>query len=99
MGKGPLTALVDNLLEELKTGAKQKHSALEECWPEIVGPTIARHTKGRLLAGGTLCVWADDSVLADELGRRHAGTILQKTKERIGEKEVKKIIFRVGEIS
>ena len=99
MGKGPLTTVLDSLLQELKTGTKEKRSTLEDAWTQIVGPTVARHTKGRLLQGGTLCVWVDDSVLAYEFGRRHEGTILKKTREVLGEKSVKKVIFRVGEIN
>ena len=98
MGKGPLTPVLDSLLQGLKTGTKEKRSVLEDAWPQIVGRTVARHTRGRLLQGDTLCVWVDDSVLAYELGRRHEGTILQKTREALGEKSVKKVIFRVGEI-
>lgn len=99
MGKGPLTSVLDSLFQELKTGTKEKRSALEDSWPQIVGRKMAQHTRGRLLQGGTLCVWVDDSVLAYELGRRHEGTILKKTKEILGEKSVKKVIFRVGEIN
>jgi predicted nucleic acid-binding Zn ribbon protein len=98
MGKGPLTPVLNSLLEELKTGTKQKRSALEDAWAQIIGPSMAEHTKGRLLKDGTLCVWVDDSVLAYELGRKHSGTLLQKTNEKLGASVVTKVIFRVGQI-
>jgi len=98
MGVGPLTPVLSAVLEDLKTGVKEKRSRLESRWPEIVGANFASHTRGSLRAGGVLCVWADNSVLAFEMGRRYQGTILKRAKAVLGEDEVRKVIFRVGEI-
>lgn len=98
MGIGPLTPVLHSLLEDLKTGVKEKRSQLESCWPEIVGNHFAPRTKGTLRTGGVLCVWVDDSVLAFDMGRRYQGTILKRAQAVLGEAEVKKVIFRVGEI-
>ena len=98
MGTGPLSPVLNSLFQELKTGVKEKHSTLQSRWPEVVGAQFSCHTKGLLRPGGTLCVWVDDSVLAYELGRRYQGTILKRAQEILGEDEIKKVIFRVGEI-
>ena len=98
MGNGPLTAVVDSLLQNLRTGVKEKRAHLQNVWPSIVGPSFAGHTKGTLYKEDTLCVWVDDSVLAYELSRRYQGTILKRTQQALGEDAVKKIVFRVGEI-
>jgi hypothetical protein len=95
---GPLTPVLNSLLQELKTGVKEKRSLLENRWAEIVGSAYSGRTKGVLQREGTLCVWANDSVLAYELGRKYQGTILQRARRVLGEDEIKKIIFRVGEI-
>jgi len=81
MGKGPLTDVVDLILQDLRTGVKLKRATLQEAWPRIVGPSLAAHTKGTLQRGNTLCVWVDDSVTAYEISRRHQGTILKRAQE------------------
>ena len=98
MGIGPLTPVLNSLLEDLKTGVKEKRSCLESRWSEIVGARLAPHTKGSLRMGGVLCVWVDNSVLAFDMGRRYQGTLLKRARAVLGEDEVKKVIFRVGEI-
>ena len=95
---GPLTPLIDSLLQDLKSGFKGKRSNLETLWPQIVGAKFNLHTKATLNPAGTLCVWVDQSVLASELRQRYQGTLLKRAQEAIGEKEVKKITFRVGQI-
>ena len=95
----PLAPLVDSLLRDLKTGIKEKRSNLETLWPEIAGSSFGPHTKASLRRGGTLCVWVDNSVLASELSHKYQGTLLKRTQQALGEAEIKKIIFRVGQIN
>jgi predicted nucleic acid-binding Zn ribbon protein len=98
MGTGPLKPVLDSLLQDLKTGDKEKRSTLQGLWPQIIGPSFANHTKGTLRKGGTLSVWVDDSTLAYELSRRYQGTILKRARSALGEEAIQKIKFRVGEI-
>ena len=98
MGRGPLTTVVDSLLQDLKQGVKEKRSLLQNLWPGIVGSSLAPHTKGALQRDGTLCVWVDNSVRANELRIRYQGTILKRAQGALGEEAVQKIVFRVGEI-
>jgi predicted nucleic acid-binding Zn ribbon protein len=94
----PLAPLVDSLLQDLRTGVKEKRSDLQSLWPEIAGPTFTPHTKPTLGREGLLCVWVDSGVLASELAQRYQGTLLKRTQEALGEEAVKEIKFRVGQI-
>lgn len=94
----PLETVVDALLHHLKIGIKKERSDLRALWPEIAGASLSPHTKPRLLPGGTLCVWVDDSSLASEVMHRYQGTLLKRTQAALGEDAVKKIIVRVGQL-
>lgn len=98
MSVKPLAPLVESLLEELRTGNKEKRSALQSSWARIVGSVFAQHTQATLSPGGTLCVRVDDSVLAYELSQRYRGTILKRVTGALGEGVVKKVVVRVGQI-
>ena len=95
---GPLSPVINSLLQELTQGANQKRSDLVIHWPEIVGKRFSEHTKPTLGTGGSVCVWVDDSVLAYELSQRYRGTLLKRLDALLGEGTIKKIIFRVGQI-
>ena len=95
---GPLAPVINSLLQELSQGVKEKRTALQTHWPEIVGTLFSRHTKPQLQARNTLCVWVDDSTLACELNQKHQGTVLKRAEAVLGEGNIQKIIFRVGEI-
>lgn len=94
---GPLGAVVDSILQNLKEGIKKDRTDLRSLWPQIAGSAYAPHTQPVLQKDGTLCVWVDDSVLAFDMSRKHQGTLLKRTQEALGEEAVKKIIFRVGQ--
>lgn len=94
----PLGTVVDALLHDLKIGIKKDRSDLQALWPEIAGTSLSPHTRPRLLRGGTLCVWVDDSTLASEVIHRFQGTLLKRTQAALGEDTVKKIIVRVGQL-
>lgn len=98
MTNGPLAPVLDTLLQGLRSGVKERRTLLLEKWPAIVGSAFAKHTKAHLHKQGTLSVWVDDSTLAFELSQRYRGTILKRVEELLGEGEVKRIAFRVGEI-
>lgn len=96
---GPLAPVLDSLLKELSSGVKEQRTALENEWPHIAGSSFAPHTQAVLWSGGTLCVRADSAVLAYELSQKYSGTLLKRTKEALGEETVKKIVFRVGQLT
>jgi predicted nucleic acid-binding Zn ribbon protein len=92
----PLAPVLDALLQALKTGVKEKRSTLQSLWPEIVGASLAPHTRPSLRPSGTLYVWVDDSTLASELNQRYLGTILKRSQAALGEETVRKVVFGVG---
>ena len=94
---GPLGAVVDSILKNLKEGIKKDRSDLQSLWPQVAGPAYAPHTQPVLQKDGTLCVWVDDPVLAFDMSRKHQGTLLKRAQEILGDQTVKKIIFRVGQ--
>lgn len=98
LSKGPLVAVIDSVLQGLRTGIKEKRTQLRDLWPQIVGSRFSPHTKAILRREGTLYVWVDDSVLASELGKKYSGTLLKRAQEALGEDAVRRIIFRVGQI-
>ena len=98
LGAGPLSPVINSLLQELNRGASRKCFDLATHWPGIMGKQFSEHTKPSLGLGGALCVWVDDSVLAYELSQRYRGTILKRLEALLGEGAVKKLIFRVGQI-
>lgn len=53
-------------------------------WEELIGPSVARHTKPLRLAGGTLVVAVDQPAWATQL-RVLAPGILERLTERTGE--------------
>ena len=95
---GPLTSVVDGILQDLKTGIKEKRGDLQTLWPQIAGAVFSAHTKAHLQPGGILFVWVDNSTLAYELSQRYQGTLLKRARTLLGDNEVKKIVFRVGQI-
>lgn len=93
---GPLVPVINSVLEELGRGVKEKHSLLQTAWPKILGPSFSAHSQPDLRENGTLCVWVDDSTLAYELSQRYRGTVLKRVGAALGEDQVKRIVFRVG---
>ena len=95
---GPLTPIINSVLEELGQGVKEKRSLLHTTWPKILGPSFSAHSRPSLREDGTLCVWVDDSTLAYELSQRYRVTVLKRVEAMLGEDVVKRIVFRVGSI-
>ncbi|MBI4115969.1 MAG: DUF721 domain-containing protein [Candidatus Omnitrophica bacterium] len=95
---GPLTPVIESVLQDLKKGVKKDRATLQDFWPQIVGNTFASQTKGSLERNGTLCIWVSNSTLAYELSQKYVGTLLKRAQEILGEEVVRKVIFRVGEI-
>ncbi len=63
-----------------------------ECWPDLVGPHIAKKTRPMRLAGGRLFVVANGSALRQEL-TFHKDTILAKFNEAAGRRAAREIVF------
>ncbi|MBN1689319.1 MAG: DUF721 domain-containing protein [Candidatus Omnitrophica bacterium] len=83
---------------KLQDPEAQRRQKLILEWPSIAGPKIAPHTKPSLGKNGSLYVWVDQSTLAFELNQRYRQNLLKRTQAVLGEENVNKIYFRVGQI-
>ena len=98
MNEQPLKPVLENLFKQYQDPQRARRSALADCWPEIAGQRIAKHTQAKFADNGNVVVWVDDSTLAFELARRLKGSILKRLQNQFGENEVKDINFFVGQL-
>ena len=63
-----------------------------ECWPDLVGPHLAKRTRPMRLAGGRLFVVANGAALRQEL-TFHKGAILAKFNKAAGRRAAREIVF------
>lgn len=80
---------------ELREGVERQEAL--ECWPDVVGPMIAEHSRAISLHDGLLQVQVDGSVWAQEL------TMLQEDIKaafacRLGDGAVREIRFHSGNL-
>lgn len=66
-----------------------------DCWPDVVGEEIARHTKAVSIHDGVLRIQVESAVWAQELVLLRP-QILDGFAERIGAREVREIRFHSG---
>lgn len=90
--------LLPGVLKELQTPEKELRRKLVDSWRAIAGPKIAPHSKPSLSPDGTLFVWVDQASLACELNQKYSGALLKRVQAVLGEKNVKKIYIRVGQL-
>jgi len=97
-GSQSLKKLVSNLLKELngKEGAGKR--GLLDKWHKIVGKKAALHSKPASLRKGRLTVSVDSSSWLYELNSKKL-VLLEKTCKIFGDKKIKEIAFRIGNIN
>lgn len=93
-----LREILPQVLRSLQEPEKQNRILLLDKWESIVGSKIAAHTRPTLSQKGDLCVWADQSVLAYEISQKYRQTILKRAQAVLGEKTVKEVFVRVGQL-
>ncbi len=93
-----LREILPQVLRSLQEPEKQNRILLLDKWESIVGPKFAARTRPTLSAKGDLCVWTDQSVLAFELSQKYKQTILKRSQAVLGEKTVKAVWIRVGQL-
>ncbi len=93
-----LREILPQVLRSLQEPEKQNRILLLDKWESIVGSKIAAHTRPTLNQKGDLCVWADQSVLAYEISQKYRQTILKRAQAVLGEKTVKAVYVRVGQL-
>ena len=94
-GPEPLQNVLRKVLGDspLREGLERQKTL--ECWPEVVGQEIARHSRAVSINEGTLLVRVDGSVWAQELALLRNQIIAAFT-ERLGEGAVREIRFHSG---
>lgn len=98
--RGP-RALRDVLAEVFTTrGLAAVHSddQWQEIWGELVGTSIAEHTRVIGIRKGELEVIVDNSVLLQELSMFRSRALLEQVQRRMPKVRLKKIRFRVGPV-
>jgi predicted nucleic acid-binding Zn ribbon protein len=86
----PISELIDRMLDiyRLKSGVDEKR--LEESWEEIMGKTIARHTRKVVLKDGVLLLEINSAPLKQELNLSKP-KIIQLINEKLGKDTVKDV--------
>ena len=90
-----LADLLGNVLgrSPLRPGLERQRAL--ECWPEVVGEEIARHTRAVSIHEGVLRVQVESSVWGQELVLLRS-RILEGFAQRLGPGEVREIRFHSG---
>ena len=92
----PANKLVPLVMKHLGLEKRLQQSQVFYLWPDIVGSDVARHAQPVSLRNGLLVVAVDHPVWLQELSRYYKPLILQKVRERVGQKAVRDIAFRIG---
>lgn len=87
------------LLKRLGLERRLREARIALEWDKIVGEKVAAHSRPVALKGKTLVVNVDSSVWLSELSHYFKGKILEKIHDEMGEKRIRDIRFRIGEIS
>ena len=90
-----LADLLGNVVGRSPLRAGLERQRALECWPEVVGEEIARHTRAVSIHDGVLRVQVESSVWAQELVLLRS-RILEGFAQRLGPGEVREIRFHSG---
>jgi predicted nucleic acid-binding Zn ribbon protein len=93
----PLGPEIDAVLDRLGVGGVVERHAVFGEWAERVGPEIARVTRPHRVDGDTLIVMVRDSSWMNELSLK-SREILARVNAGRGRSEVKRILFRLGDV-
>jgi predicted nucleic acid-binding Zn ribbon protein len=63
----PIGAVIKEFLETFRLGDKLNETKLIKSWEKVVGPLVAKHTKGLYIKNRILFVRIDSSALRNEL--------------------------------
>ncbi len=94
----PISDIITKVIAKMGLAQKVKEAEIVRDWSIIVGEAIAKHCQPITLERAVLTVNVDSSPWLNELQRFSKGIILKKIQTRLGEKAIKDIRFRIGEI-
>lgn len=95
----PIGDIIPKVIKKMGLNQKLKEAEVIRDWCIIVGDVIAKHCQPIKLEKACLTVNVDSSPWLNELQKFSKSIILQKLQARLGEKAVKDIRFRIGEIT
>jgi predicted nucleic acid-binding Zn ribbon protein len=88
-----LGQVLESLIPKLGLGQAIKEADILAAWHGIVGDFLAQHSKPERLVAGVLSVKVIQSSVRYELDRNWKPKILEKLKERFGERTIREIRF------
>ena len=88
-----LKDLIDAYLDLYKLKSRVTQEELTAAWPEIMGPSIAKHTTELYLAKGILIIRLDSSVLRQEL-TYGKDAITRNINKHFNREVVKEVVLR-----
>lgn len=91
--------IIPKVIKKMGLTQRLKEAEVLRDWGVIVGDLIARHCLPVKLEKACLTVNVDSSPWLNELQKFSKPVILQKLQARLGQKAVKDIRFRIGEIN
>lgn len=90
--------IIEKVLRHIGGEERVKESKILNSWNNIVGKTISAHTRPEKIRKGKLIVIVDSPVWKNDLERYSKQSILNNIREKIGQRIVKDINFRIGEL-
>lgn len=90
--------IIPGILGRMGLTQRVKEASIVTDWEQIVGKIIAKHCQPVALDKAVLTVYVDSSPWLSELQRFSKNIILQKLQNKLGEKHVKDIKFKIGDI-
>lgn len=93
-----ISDILPQVLSKMGLAQKVKEAQIVRDWSSVVGEVVSKHCQPVSLDKGYLTVNVDSSPWLNELHRFSKGLILQKLQASLGEKAIRDIKFRIGEL-
>lgn len=88
----PLGEVIRELIETYRLEGKLNEVKVIDCWEQVVGEMIARHTRDLYIKNSRLFVKIDSPALKNELSYSRS-LIADKLNEAVGAKAIEEVIF------
>lgn len=93
-----IAAIIKSIIKNTEEKKKDIILELNDSWEEIVGESIARHTKALRVDKKTLIILTDSSVWLQELRMRHSKKIVSKLQTLYHKGTIEKVRFTIGTV-
>ncbi len=94
----PVSSILSSSFASLGINAKLKEHKVKKIWAECVGESISKRSKPAKLIGATLYCAVSSSPWMNELNYQK-NEIMTRLNEKLGEKAVSSIVFKVGPVT